>query len=185
MISTNRLSKTIEAALNSQMTKEAHAAQIYLSYGAWSQSEGYGGIANFLFKHSQEERTHMSKIVDYILKRGGNVNITAIPKPNESPLNITNCFEHIFEHEVENTEGIYRLANLCLDEEDWATWNFIQWFVNEQIEEETLAINILDKMKIARGDKTLGNTIYSIDKDLNSASKKDDQLESVNNVTNA
>jgi ferritin len=56
-MNTNRLSKTIAAALNAQMTKEAHASQIYLSYGAWADKQGFGGIANFLFRHSQEERT--------------------------------------------------------------------------------------------------------------------------------
>lgn len=68
-MNTNRLSKTIEAALNAQMTKEAHASQIYLSYGAWADGEGFGGTANFLFRHAQEERNHMMKLLEYILKK--------------------------------------------------------------------------------------------------------------------
>ena len=78
---TNRLSKTIEAALNAQMTNEAHNAQIYLAYASWADSKGYDGIANFLFRHANEERNHMMKFLEYILKRGGNVVITAIPAP--------------------------------------------------------------------------------------------------------
>lgn len=70
---TNRLSKTMEKALNDQVTKEAHAAQIFLSYGAWADSQGCGVIANFLFRHSNEERSHMTKIMEYILKGGGEV----------------------------------------------------------------------------------------------------------------
>ena len=73
-MNTNRLSKTLAAALNAQMTKEAHASQIYLSYAAWADRQGIGGIANFLFRHAQEERNHMMKILEYILKRGGKVN---------------------------------------------------------------------------------------------------------------
>ena len=67
-MNTNRLSKTLTAALNMQLTKEAYASQIYLSYGAWANHQGYAGIANFLFRHAQEERNHMMKILEYILK---------------------------------------------------------------------------------------------------------------------
>jgi len=63
---TNRLSKTMTAALNAQMTKEAYASQVYLSLAAWSDGQGYGGIAKFLFKHAHEERNHMMKILEYI-----------------------------------------------------------------------------------------------------------------------
>ena len=167
-MNTNRLSKTIEAALNAQMTKEAHASQIYLSYGAWADSKGYGGTANFLFRHAQEERNHMMKILEYILKRGGKVQVTAIPAPPEDPATIQACFEKIFAHEVDNTTAIYSVVKLSLQEEDWATWNFMQWFVKEQTEEETLAMELLDKLKIAGGDTASDTSLYSLDRDLNS-----------------
>ncbi|MCW3084688.1 MAG: ftnA [Bacteroidetes bacterium] len=168
-MNTNRLSKTLESALNDQMTKEAHAAQIYLSYAAWADSQGCGGIANFLFRHSGEERNHMMKILEYILKRGGQVKVTAIPAPSADPKTINNCFEKIFEHEVENTKAIYRVAKMSHDEEDWATWNFMQWFVKEQTEEETLAMSLLDKIKIAGGDHADAASLYSLDRDLEKA----------------
>lgn len=163
---TNRLSKKIAAALNDQMTKEAHASQIYLSYASWAERSGYGGVANFLFRHAQEERNHMMKILEYILKRGAEVKVVEIPAPKENPLNILNCFEKIFEHEVDNTTSVYKLVNLSFEEQDWATWNFMQWFVKEQVEEETLAMNLLDKMKIAGNDKAGNNAMYSLDRDL-------------------
>src|ERR1700735_5654546 len=97
---TNRLSATIQSALNAQMTKEAHASQIYLSYGAWADGQGYEGISNFLFRHAQEERNHMTKILEYILMRGGKVRITAIPAPDRDPDSVNNCFEKVFEQEV-------------------------------------------------------------------------------------
>ncbi|MES2678579.1 MAG: ferritin [Bacteroidota bacterium] len=165
-MNTNRLSKTLEAALNQQMTKEAHAAQIYLSYAAWADQQGCGGIANFLFRHSNEERNHMMKILEFILKRGGEVKITAIPAPPENPNSINHCFEKVFTHEVENTRTIYKLVKMSQDEEDWATWNFMQWFVNEQTEEETLAMELLDKIKIAGGENADAASLYSLDRDL-------------------
>jgi ferritin len=179
-MNTNRLSKTLAAALNAQMTKEAHASQIYLSYAAWADNQGFGGIANFLFRHAEEERNHMMKILEYILKRGAEVQVTAIPAPPEPPVSINNCFEKIFEHEVDNTNTVYKLVKMSLDEEDWATWNFMQWFVKEQIEEETLAMNLLNKMKIAGGEKVSSNDLYSLDRDLE---KTPDDARSAQDVT--
>jgi ferritin len=162
----NRLSKPLAAALNDQMTKEAHAAQIYLSYGAWADSQGFEGVANFLFRHAQEERNHMMKILEYILKRGAVVKITAIPAPLADPNSLNNCFEKVFGQEVDNTKSIYKVVALSLKEEDWATWNFMQWFVKEQTEEETMAMQLLDKLKIAGGEKADKNSLYSLDRDL-------------------
>jgi ferritin len=165
-MTTNRLSKTITAALNVQMTKEAHASQIYLAYAAWAANQGYGGISNFLFKHAHEERNHMMKMLEYILKRGAKVEVTAIPAPPENPANIYNCFEKVFEHEVDNTKSVYNLAKLSHDEEDWATWNFMQWFVQEQVEEETLVMNLMDKIKIAGGEQMSNDALYTFDIDI-------------------
>ena len=165
-MNTNRLSTSLQIALNSQLTKEAHASQIYLSYASWADDLGYAGIANFLFRHAQEERNHMMKILEYILQRGGQVKIEAIPAPPPNPTNIQNCFEKVFEHEVDNTKSVYKLVKASLEEEDWATWNFMQWFVKEQTEEETLALNLLDKIKIAGGEKATGDALYTLDRDL-------------------
>lgn len=168
-MNTNRLSKGMAAALNGQMTKEAQASEIYLSYGSWAEHEGFGGISNFLFRHAEEERNHMMKILEYILKRGAEVKVTAIPAPSGNPKNIQDCFEKIFNHEVDNTESIYKLVKMSLDEEDWATWNFLQWLVKEQTEEETLALNLLDKLKIAGGEKAGNESLYTLDRDLEGA----------------
>jgi ferritin len=89
-MNTNRLSETLHIALNEQMTKEAHAAQIYISYASWAASEGYDGIANFLFRHAEEERNHMMKVLEYILERGGTVKVEAIPAPPPNPTSTFN-----------------------------------------------------------------------------------------------
>ena len=163
---TNRLSDTLTQALNDQITKEASASQIYLSYAAWADNEGYGGIANFLFRHAAEERNHMMKIIEYILKRGAKVKVLAIPAPPAEPTSVYNCFEKVFQHEVDNTKAIYKIVKLSLVEEDWATWNFMQWFVKEQTEEETLALSLLDKIKISGGEKATPEALYTLNKDL-------------------
>jgi len=163
---TNRLSETLTAALNAQMTKEAHASQIYLSYGAWADNLGYEGIANFLFRHAEEERDHMMKLMQYILKRGAMAKVVAIPAPAANPQSVYNCFEKVFAHEVDNTKAIYEVVKMCMEEEDWGTWNFMQWFVKEQTEEETLAMNLLDKIKIAGGEKATDDVLYVLDQDM-------------------
>jgi ferritin len=163
---TNRLSESLRKALNDQMTKEAWQSQVYLSYATWANSAGYEGIANFLFRHAEEERNHMMKFLEYILERGAEVKIEAIPAPGAAPTSVQDCFNKVFEQEVGNTKGIYKIVKMSFDEEDWATWHFMQWFVKEQTEEETLALNLLDKIKIAGGEKASGSSLYSLDKDL-------------------
>jgi len=163
---TNRLSKTIAKALNDQMTKEAHSAQEYLSYAAWASDQGFDGIANFLFRHANEERNHMMKVLEYILERGAKVVVTAIPAPGADPVSVNDCFEKVFKAELENTAAIYNIVNMSLEEKDWATWNFMQWFVKEQTEEETLALNLMAKIKIAGGKDAHHDALYILDKDL-------------------
>jgi ferritin len=180
MMNTNRLSMPLEQALNSQVTREAQAAQIYLSYAAWAEKQGYSGIANFLFRHASEERNHMMKFLEYILRRGGEVKIEAIAAPPENPRSINHCFEKVFEHEVENTKSIYRVAKLSHEEEDWATWNFMQWFIKEQIEEESLAMKLKDKIKIAGGENADNASLYTLDRDLE---KMPDDVEGAENAT--
>ncbi|MEO8414271.1 MAG: ferritin [Ginsengibacter sp.] len=167
-MNTNRLSETLRSALNEQMTKEAYASQIYLSYGCWATTQGYDGIANFLFRHANEERTHMMKILEYILERGAKAQVEAIGAPPVDPGNVQDCFEKIFAHEIDNTNGVYKIVKMSHDEEDWATWNFMQWFVKEQTEEETMVMSMLDKLKIAGGEKASGASLYALDRDMKS-----------------
>ena len=179
-MTTKRISDSVEAVLNNQVTKEAEAAQIYLSYAIWADSEGYAGVSNLLFRHSGEERDHMMKVIQYIQERGGKAKVTAISAPPNDPKNLQECFERIFQHEVDNTNAIYGIVNKAFEEKDWATWNFAQWFVKEQIEEETLAMNLLDKLKIAGGDRATDESLFNLDKDLG---KSADDAELARNAT--
>jgi ferritin len=166
IMDTNRLSPTLAAALNAQMTNEAHNSQIYLAYASWASDKGYDGIANFLFRHANEERNHMMKFLEYIIKRGAKVVVTAIPAPGDDPTSVNDCFEKVFKYEVENTTSIYGIVNMSLEEKDWATWNFLQWFVKEQTEEETLALDLLSKIKVAGGVNANPDALYTLDLDL-------------------
>lgn len=163
---TNRLPKPVENILNKQVTKEANAAQIYLSYAIWADSESYTGVADLLFRHSGEERNHMMKIIQYIQERGGKAKVEPLPAPPNDPSNIQDCFEKIFKHEVDNTTAIYEIVEIAQREKDWATWNFAQWFVKEQIEEETLALNLLDKLKLAGGPNATNESLLYLDKEI-------------------
>ena len=177
---TNRLSPTLAKALNQQMTNEASNSQIYLAYASWAADQGFDGISNFLFRHANEERNHMMKILEYILKRGAKVVITEIPAPGPDPENVNDCFEKVFKSEVENTSSIYKIVEMSMAEKDWATWNFMQWFVKEQTEEETLALDLLSKIKVAGGVTANGEALYALDRDME---KTPDDATLAQNVT--
>lgn len=163
---TCRLSAKMTDALNKQITLEAYSAQVYLMLSSWADELGYAGISGFLFKHSTEERTHMAKLIEYIQERGGKVTIDAIPKPGAEPKSIQECFEMVFKQEVENTTAIYKIIKLSMEENDWATWNHLQWFVTEQREEEKYALQLLDKIKIAGGPKAQDTALFDLDREL-------------------
>jgi ferritin len=176
---TNKLSKQISTALNEQMTKEARISHTYLSYGAWASSMGFSGIANFLFLQAQEERNRIFKIIDYILIKGSEVQFTAFPPLPENPVSLSDCFEKVFDREIDKTKAFYKLLKMSFDEEDWTTFNFIQKFVNEQIDEKTFALSLLDKMKLAYKEKVKNFSIYSLNKYLK---KSPDDAKSVQEV---
>ncbi len=159
---TNKLSKTLTAEMNEQMTKEAQASQTFLCYASWAENQGFYGIANVLSRHADEAHKHMMKILEYILKRGAEVHLTSIFSPPENPENINYCFEKVFEHEIENTKLFHKLVKMSFDEEDRETLNFMRCFVKEQIEEETLAINFLGKIKISDREKASSENLYAL-----------------------
>lgn len=165
-MNTKRVSKKIEDILNLQVRKEAEAAQIFLSYAVWADDLGYAGVADLLTRHSGEERDHMMKVIEYTQQRGGRAVITELSAPPKDPENLKDCLEKLFKHEVDNTTAIYGIVNLAQEEKDWATWNFGQWFVKEQIEEETLVMELLDKLKIAGGDKATDESLLLLDSQL-------------------
>lgn len=167
-----RISDKMEQLLNKQMTREAYQAQVYLSYGSWAEVNSFNGIATFLYKHSGEERAHMFKFLKYINDRGGNATIEAIDAAPVNPKNIGECLNNVLKHEIENSKEIDKIVNLAHEEKDWATFNFGQWFVKEQIEEESLIKDIIDKYNLASTQTSQNHNLYEMDKDLAGASQE-------------
>lgn len=164
-----RISEKMEQQLNDQLTREAYQSQVYLSYASWAEVNGFGGVANFLYKHSHEERQHMLRFIRYINNRGGKAKIVAIDMPGSEPNDLRDCLQRIVQHEIDNSKSIDVIVNVALEEKDWATFNFGQCFVKEQIEEETLVNDLLDKFELAaRGDEKSAN-LYELDRDVAAA----------------
>lgn len=170
------MNKRVEKALNDQIVKEASSSQFYLSMASWAETKGYNGTAKFLYKHSDEERFHMLKLVKFINERGGHAVIPASEKPPVSFESLEKIFESLLEHEMEVTDSINNLVDICLQEKDYTTHNFVQWYVSEQLEEEALARTILDKVRMIGSDK---GGMYLFDRDLeNSAISPDTEATS-------
>ncbi|MFM7903491.1 MAG: ferritin [Bacteroidota bacterium] len=159
------LSKKIQDLLNRQVELEAASSQYYMAMASWAQVKGYNGVSKFLYTHSDEERMHMLKLVHFINERGGHGLVPALKAPTANFKNIQEIFEIILKHEVHVSAEINKLVERCLAEKDYTTHNFLQWYVSEQIEEEALARNILDKLNLIGNDK---GGMYLFDRDLES-----------------
>ena len=103
-MNTTRISKTLQKALNDQITLEAFSAQIYLMLACWADENQLDGVKNFMMKHSQEERVHMAKIIEYVQERGGTVKIEAIKNPGPEPKNVLECFQAVLKETFEVKE---------------------------------------------------------------------------------
>lgn len=157
------VSSRIEQALNQQILLEAESSQIYLAMASWAEVEGYEGISNFLYKHSDEERMHMLKLVKFINERGGHGIIPTLSQPPIKYEGIRPLFQMVLDHEIHVSNEINNLVDICLQDKDYTTHNFLQWYVSEQIEEEALARKVIDKLKLI-GDDKAGH--YLFDRDL-------------------
>lgn len=157
------LSKNIEQALNIQVRIEAESSQTYLSMASWSETHGLEGISKFMYAQSDEERTHMLKLVKYINERGGHAKVSELKAPKTSYETFKEMFEELYEHEIFVSDSINELVHLSFSEKDYATHNFLQWYVAEQIEEEAQAKLILDKINLIGDDK---GGLYLFDRDI-------------------
>jgi len=157
------LSKKIEQALIEQIKIEAESSQIYLSMASWAETQGFEGVASFMFAHSDEERIHMLKLLKFVNERGGHAKISNLAAPPVSFGSFKEMFQSLFDHEVVVSKKINDLVDITLKEKDYATHNFLQWYVSEQIEEEALARNILDKINLIGDDK---GGLYLFDNDV-------------------
>lgn len=159
------ISKKVEEALNKQINAEFWSEQLYLSMSAHFAKEGKSGFANWFKVQAQEENDHAMKFFDYIVARGGEVNIMSIkdvPHVWESPIV---AFKSALAHEKQVTAMINNLVTLCNEEKDYATLSMLQWFVDEQVEEEETAQQHIDSLEMIKDN---GFGIYTLDKELKS-----------------
>ena len=153
----------IEKALNEQIEMEARSSHFYLAMASWAENRGLSGTAAFLFRHSDEERLHMLKLVRFVNECGGKAIIPPLASPKTDFSDLQSIFSTLLEHETNVTASINEVVDLCLKRKDYTTHNFMQWYVAEQIEEEALARNILDKLALIGSDK---GGLYLFDRDL-------------------
>ena len=157
------LSAKIQDALNKQVTLEAQSSQAYLAMASWAETQGFEGVSQFMYAHSDEERMHMLKLIKFINERGGHAKVSTLEAPRVSFDSFKELFQELFNHEVAVSASINDLVDISLQEKDYATHNFLQWYVSEQIEEEALARNILDKINLIGDDKS---GFYLFDNDI-------------------
>ncbi|HMS97201.1 MAG TPA: ferritin [Saprospiraceae bacterium] len=158
------LSKRMQDALNNQIQIEAQSSQAYLAMGSWAEIQpGFDGITQFFFRHSDEERMHMLKLVHFVNERGGFAVVPALTQPNLTFPSIHHAFKELLNHEIKVSEAINTLVDIALEERDYATHNFLQWYVAEQIEEERLARTLNDKLEMIGDDK---GGLYLFDRDV-------------------
>lgn len=157
------LSKNIETVLNKQIRIEAESSQVYLSMACWAEIQGLEGVALFMYRQSDEERMHMLKLIKYVNERGGHAVITDLKAPKTTFGTFKQMFEELYQHELFVSDSINELVHVAFEEKDYATHNFLQWYVAEQIEEEAQAKTILDKINLIGDDK---GGLYLFDRDI-------------------
>ena len=157
------MTTSIEKLLNDQVKYEASASMHYLSMASWADVNGYNGVAEFFYAQSEEERLHMTKLVKFINERGGVVIVPALDKPKSDFKSLNELFETFLSSEIFVTEKINHIIYECLQQKDYNVHNFMQWYVTEQLEEESVARTLLDKLNIIGNDKS-GH--YLFDRDI-------------------
>ncbi len=155
------LSKKVEDILNVQVDKEGYSSHLYLSMAVWAETKGLGGIADWLYAQAEEERMHMLKLVRYINERDGRAAIIAVGEPPTEFGTVREMFDKVLEHEQFISGSINEIVQVCIDENDHTTNNWIQWFVTEQIEEEASVKGLIDKLKLV-GE----HNMYMFDRDI-------------------
>ncbi|MBT8219428.1 MAG: ferritin [Bacteroidia bacterium] len=158
------LSKRMQEVLNEQVKIEAQSSQVYLAMASWAEIQpGIDNITAFFYRHSDEERMHMMKLIHFINDRGGFAVIPALVQPTLTFPSIKHAFNELLNHEIHVSESINKLVDIALQEKDYATHNFLQWYVAEQVEEEALARTLNDKLEMI-GDEKSG--LYLFDRDI-------------------
>ncbi len=157
------LNKKVEKALNDQVQKEEFSSRLYLAMAVWCEVNGFPGASAFLYAHTEEERMHQMKMIRYINERGGKAVLMELEAPDSTFQSLEDVFSKVLAHEEFITESINRLYGFATEEKDYTTGNFLQWYITEQVEEESMMRTILDKIRLVGSDKA---GMFHIDKEL-------------------
>ncbi len=157
------INKNVEKSLNEQACKEESSARLYLAMAIWCEVNGYPGAATFLYNHTNEERMHQMKIIHFVNERGGKATLYELEAPKANFNSLEDVFTQVLAHEEFVTNAINELYGLTVVEKDYTTGNFLQWYITEQVEEESTMRIILDKIKLVGKDKA---GMFHVDKEL-------------------
>lgn len=157
------LSKNLQEKLNEQVNFEFYSSYVYLSMAAYAESVDLSGFANFFRVQAKEELAHAMKFYDYIFQKNGTVHLEAIDKPSYNFESASDLFAAGYEHEQLVTKRIYALADVAFEEKEHSTISLLQWFIDEQVEEENNFNSLLKKIRRAEGNPA---ALYMIDEEL-------------------
>lgn len=157
------LSESMLSRLNTQINLEFYSSNLYLQMSAWATQQGLEGAADFLKAHAAEEMQHMQKLFDYVLETGAMPTLGSIDAPKADYSNLREVFEITLQHEKDITQAINDLVETAFNSKDYSTFNFLQWYVAEQHEEENLFQGVLDKMDLLGDDP---KNLFFIDREI-------------------
>jgi len=149
--------------LNDQLNLEFFSANLYLQMSAWCTDKGFEGAAAFLREHSTEEMQHMQRLFNYLSDTGAMPILGTIAAPPVAFDSLNDVLEQAYRHEQLITVKINQLAHAAITTQDYSTFNFLQWYVSEQHEEEKLFKSLLDKLALVGSS---GEALFFVDKDL-------------------
>ena len=157
------ISKKMAKELNKQLNKEFYSAYLYLAMSAYCNKSDFPGAANWFLEQYQEEQDHATRIYNYLIDQDAKVDLQAVDKPPKKFGSLLQTYTESLEHEQFMTKNLNELSNFALQEKDHATYNLLQWFVNEQVEEESTVSDIISKLKMVGED---GYGLLMIDGEL-------------------
>ena len=157
------IDKEMEEAINRQINEEMYSAYLYMSMSSYFEEQGLNGFANWMYIQYQEEMDHAMKFYKYLHERGGNVRLYAIKEPPHEWKSPMDAFEQTLKHERHITKCINELVDLAEKKKDRATFNLLQWYIDEQVEEEANDEEIINQLKLT-GDN--GQGILMLDREL-------------------
>ncbi len=161
------ISKNLQKAIVEQLNKEFHSAYIYLGMSAYCSKEGFNGAASWFLIQYQEEVAHGMKMFKYLEDQGAAITLPAIESVKVEYKSLLDVFKKSLAHEQYMTKNLNNLSDMAMKEKDHATYNLLQWYVTEQVEEEATVGEIIDHIKLV-GDNGYG--LYTIDKELSERS---------------